>query len=135
MKRKEGWALALSQYVADQADVPHEWGGADCCSFSGGGILAMTGENPYTEFMNDLGHPYTDEATGRAFMERQGGLARILARLFGRPHKEGTTGDLAYCNFPDGSAVGLHLGGCAVFRGEEGLVEVDLGKCKFFKVP
>jgi len=130
----EGWEKALEDYLKVEQENDFEWGLFDCCSFAGGAVEAMTGVNPYLDFMAEIGHAYHDEKTGRAFMERKGGLARILTREFGHHVNDGVEGDLAYCVFPDGSAVGVLMGSHCIFRGETGLVAVDPIECRFFKV-
>lgn len=120
----------LVDYVNEQREIPFKWGASDCCVFVNGAIEIMTGERPIEAFTVE----YADEKTGRALLDRHGGLARILTDLYGRSKSTGEIGDLAYSVFPDGSAVGLHMGQEAVFKGEEGLVTVPLENCKFFKV-
>ncbi len=131
MTRVSDWQVRLAEYLESELDVPHEWGGSDCCDYSGGGVDAMTGKNPMDKFTVQ----YSDEKTGRALLERYGGLARILTDLYGRSRQHGTRGDLAYSVFPDGSAVGICTGDKALFKGEDGIVEVELSECRFFKVP
>lgn len=124
--------IELVIYVAKVAidNTPHVWGEDDCCVFGSGFVEVQTGERPLDKFTVE----YHDEKTGRALLERYGGLARILTDLYGRSKQHGEMGYLAYHVFPDGSAVGGHMGTVAVFRGETGLVEVPLDDCRFFKV-
>lgn len=124
--------IELVEYVKKIADddAPHVWGKDDCCVFASGAVEVMTGKRPLDKFTV----AYDNERTGRALLQRHGGLARILTDLYGRSKQHGEIGYLAYSSFPDGSAVGIHMGTVAVFRGETGLVEVPLENCRFFKV-
>ena len=130
MKRKDDWQQHLTEYIEAHRDTVFEWGKSDCCIFAAGAVEVMTGENPMKSFTVK----YSDEKTGRSLMGRYGGLARILTDMFGHSHQRGQRGDVAYCDFPDGSAVGIHIGNKAVFLSTDGMVEVDLKDCKFFKV-
>lgn len=126
--------IAMAEYIECQNETDHVWSTDDCCIFTGGGVEIITGENPWEKFMALHGVKYTDEKTGRALMERYGGLARILTNMYGHSHTYGRYGDIAYSNFPDGSAVGICIGNVSIFRAEKGLVEIENKKCKFFKV-
>lgn len=120
----------LIEYIAAVKDQPFDWNGDHCCQFGGGIVEILTGENPLGSFTSN----FENEDSARAYLKQQGGLARILTNLYGRSKQHGEPGYLAYSVFPDGSAVGVHMGRCAVFKGQDGLVEVPLGDCRFFKV-
>jgi len=46
MKRIDGWADRLTEYIESRAQTPFEWGVHDCCSFTAGAAKAITGEDP-----------------------------------------------------------------------------------------
>lgn len=48
MKKRETWKQDLRAYLAAQAETPFVWSDADCGSFAGGAVEAMTGTNPHT---------------------------------------------------------------------------------------
>jgi len=49
MQRRDDWRPRLRAYLAAQADAPFAYGVADCGSFAGGAVEAMTGENPHAK--------------------------------------------------------------------------------------
>lgn len=134
MTKTKETKLELTEYIEKQRSAKFKWGTADCCTFAGGAALIITGVNPWDEFIDDCKIKYTDEKTGRALMERYGGLARILTDKYGHHHQHGRYGDLAYKVFPDGSAVGVCVGTVSIFLAEKGLVEIENKECRFFKV-
>lgn len=57
MHRRENWPETLNAYIDTLRGAPFAWGVNDCFLFASGAVLAMTGEDPMSEFLNQ----YSDE--------------------------------------------------------------------------
>lgn len=82
---------ALVRYLADRAQMPHEWGrGAnDCMSFAAGAVIAQTGKDP------TRGLKWKSQATALSLLKKLGGVEKVLDARFERvPPAQAMRGDI-----------------------------------------
>lgn len=118
-ERISTWEAALSEYIDSKRDAPFEYGVNDCCMFAAGAVLAMTGEDPMSEFR---GKYRSLAGAVRALKEiGQGDLeATIDAKFPVVPVGVAQRGDLAYFD----NSIGVIMGGWAWFVSDDGLERV-----------
>lgn len=124
MTRLSDWETALGRYLGSVEREPFAFGTHDCALFSANAVLAMTGEDPASEFRGK----YRSQA-GAVRAVRQAGyddLAAVMDTKF-------PTVEIGYAKrgdvvMHDGS-LGIVMGGFAVFvggeEGADGLVRVS----------
>ena len=114
----------MNEYIAHVRNNTYELGTHDCCTFAGGCILAMTGEDPMFEFRDG----YDSEETADEILRTvgRGSLYRTLIHIFGQPlhGAQGQIGDLA---FFEGNC-GIIIGRYGLFLMDKGLAHVRLSQ-------
>ncbi len=113
--RVSDWETRLADYLAGMAGAEFRFGAADCALFAAGAVLAMTGNDPAAAFRGK----YRSQAGAiRALRQIGAGSleATIDALFVEKPVGFALRGDLV---MHDG-AVGVCIGGDALFVGEEG---------------
>lgn len=126
MHRLPDWDARLAAYLEPLRERAFEWGTHDCCTFSAGAVLAMTGVDPMPEFR---GRYRTAIGSARALRRHGAGtLEATLDTKFARvPPHLAQRGDLVMT----GGLVAIVWGGFAVAVGREnareGLVRLDRG--------
>ncbi len=124
IERIENWDVALNEYIASMRDEPFGYGTNDCCVFTAGGVLAITG----TDYMEEFRGHYGDEDSSNIALASigSGNLFKTLTRKFGKSLKGvyGRKGDIA---FYDGCC-GIVLGRVAIFIRSEGYGVVPISQ-------
>ncbi|MDN4633853.1 hypothetical protein QCD71_20230 [Sphingomonas sp. PsM26] len=115
MNRLPDWEARLAAYLEPLRTLPFSWGEHDCCLFSAGAVIAMTGVDPMPEFR---GRYTTARGSVRALRRLGAGtLAATLNQKF-----ETVDASLAHRGdivMSDG-LIGICLGGFLVAVGAEG---------------
>lgn len=123
-ERYPDWPVRMNKFIASARDNTYEMGTHDCCTFAGGCIEAMTGEDPMEEFRGK----YDSVETGNEVLKEigDGTLYRTLRKKFGPalPGCRGQIGDLA---FFDGNC-GIIIGRFGLFILDEGLAHIRLSQ-------
>ncbi len=114
--RYANWPSLLNKYITDNRDKEWEWGVWDCCVFTGGSVLTITGEDPMEEFRGK----YHDEDSSNEVLISIGAgtLYKTLRRKFGKTvhGAAGKRGDVAFYEGCCGIVIGPH----AIFIKAEG---------------
>ena len=123
-ERYPDWPVRMNEYIAAVRDNSYEWGTHDCCTFSGGCIEAMTGEDPMEEFRGK----YNSEESAIEVLKEIGNVSlyRTLYRKFGKPLRGcyGQIGDLGFYN----GNCGIIIGRFGLFLIDEGLAHIRLSQ-------
>ena len=113
-KRFPKWEDRLNAYLTTNAVKEFEWGTHDCCTFAGGAVEAMTGENPMEPFIG----LYNNQSTAEELISRycNGQLYKGLIKVLGSPIPgvKAQRGDVGFFN-----------GCCGVIIGSYGLFLID----------
>ena len=107
--KRETWKADLRSYLAAQADAPFAYGSADCGSFAGGAIEAMTGENPHAA----VAGKYKTMAGALRALKRLGHedhIAYAASVLNEIDPLYAQFGDVAVVDSPEGPALGVVVG-------------------------
>ena len=99
MVRLPDWSMLLSNHLAERAGMPFEWGVNDCMIFVCSTVAKLTGEDHFPKF-ND----YHDEETGRALLEKSGGVEGIITACLGTGSREilkAKRGDVVTVKMPE----------------------------------
>ncbi|RDE05441.1 DUF6950 family protein [Sphingomonas aracearum] len=117
MIRRPDWEQRLADYLASVADVPHAYGRHDCALHGANAVLALTGEDAATRFR---GRYQTEIGAARALRRFGAGSveATFDATFPAIPPALARRGDLVMAD----GAIGVCVGGEAVFAGETGQV-------------
>jgi hypothetical protein len=117
MMRYPDWEVRLAAYLAPLRNVRFAWGKfrrgkLDCCTFSAGGVKAMTGEDPMPEFRG--AYASEEEAEEALKTIGAGSLIRTMNAKFERvPPSHAHRGDIVMVDGNLGIAFGdisLHVG-------------------------
>ena len=119
MTRLPDWRARLTAYLAGISRRPFQQGRHDCALFTGGGVEAMTGADPFARVRGR----YTTTRGGLRIMRRMGYYNHVayLASLFAAA-KAPLIGDIAIFETDEGPAVGLYHG-----HGVYALTETGVG--------
>ena len=122
--RLPDWPVRMNKFITGTRDNTYEMGTHDCCTFAGGCIKAMTGEDPMKEFRGK----YDSQESGTKVLRTIGNISlyRTLWRKFGPalPGCRGQVGDLA---FFEGNC-GIIIGRFGLFIMEEGLAHIRISQ-------
>ena len=131
MTRHVDWRTRLTDYLASVARKPFEEGRRDCALFTGGGIEAMTGIDPFAEVRGR----YTTTRGGLRIMRRMGFADHVafLASLYPATDTP-RAGDIAVFDTDDGPAVGLFQGQGIYAVTPHGVGIVSAPASKFLRV-
>lgn len=124
MHRYPDWEARLAAYLEPLRARPFGWGAHDCCTFTGGGVEAMTGEDPMPEFRGRY-----STAIGSARALRRYGAGTLDATLDTKFRRIGAAlahrGDIVM----SGGLLGFNWGSFLIAVGSEGdregLVRID----------
>lgn len=120
MNRFPDWEVRLAAYLEPLRRVRFAWGRdkrgkLDCCTFSAGGVKAMTGEDPMLEFRGQYASETEAEAALKAI--GAGSLIRTMNAKFQRvPVSHAHRGDIVMV---DGN-LGISFGDVSLHVGAEG---------------
>ena len=122
MARLSTWDAALSAYIRSKRGEPFEYGVNDCCTFISGAVIAMTGEDPMSEFRGQY-----DSLTSSVRVLKEIGAGNLESTLDAKfpvvPIGRAQRGDIAF--FED--SAGIVAGSFAWFVSDEGLERVGRG--------
>lgn len=137
MNKKENWPELMQEYLQRVRDRPFAWGTFDCCMFAADCVMAMTGDDPASDFRG----AYTDaETAARALVDYAGapGLIPTVEKIaavhgweeWNNPMRIGR-GDVVLGN-PDvlsaevaDGTMGICAGTISLFVGDKGLIGVS----------
>ncbi|MDO5632142.1 MAG: hypothetical protein Q4G22_09920 [Paracoccus sp. (in: a-proteobacteria)] len=118
--RVYNWEARLSDYIAQVAERPFEYGVYDCALFAAGGVEAVTGTNPAAQWVGR----YQSDLAGRRHMRRAGYADHIDCAMTMFPpigHAMRLPGDLAVVLQGDAGALGILHGALIYVLRPDGL--------------
>lgn len=137
LPRQKHWATrAYHAFLLARAKAPFKWGANDCALFAADGILAITGVDIAADFRGK----YSDEAGAFALIKQVCGGTTVAdaAAYCAQKHRLrewakplfAQRGDLVVFEAPTGDMVAglVHLSGCIVAVGEQGLYRFPISK-------
>lgn len=114
--RYPDWPRRLNAYLVSVRDKEFEYGVFDCCIFTAGGVLTITGEDKMSEFRGK----YNSKDSSQEALETigAGDLYKTLTRILGKSlhGAMGQRGDVAFTE----GCCGLVLGTKAIFLTDQG---------------
>lgn len=128
LKRKQGWELALAEFVERRRDDPFQFGERDCCLFVCDGIEAMTGTDPGGRWRG----LYQSEKGARRLIRDNGGVVGLASLAFGQPVPPllAGRGDVVLVDTPGGDALALCIGDRLAAQGAIGIDYLPLSAAK-----
>lgn len=133
--RYEDWPTRLFAFIEERRNRPFEWGVQDCCLFACDGIRAQSGLDPADKMFRGK---YRDATGAARLVRKHGGVEAIAEKVcaaHGMPEVPvalAQRGFVVLMDTPDGLdvALGLCVGGQAVFAGPAGLVFQPMAACR-----
>ena len=120
--RLDGWERRLQEYL--DGIGPFEWGKTDCCMFSVGAVLAITGTD------HGKGYRYKTESGAGKVLLKHGGVEAIATKHLGepKPPKLAQRGDIVSVDVGNGVALGVCIGAKIAAMQADGLIYLPMSQ-------
>lgn len=120
--RLDGWDRRLQEYL--DGIGPFEWGKTDCCMFSVGAVLAITGTD------HGKGYCYKTESGAAKVLLKHGGVEAIATKHLGEPKspKLAQRGDIVSVDVGNGVALGVCIGAKIAAMQADGLTYLPMSQ-------
>lgn len=118
--RVDDWEQRLEEALEGARDRPFVLGAHDCCRFAAACVDAITG----SEHLAALARQYTDDASAKRFLVRQGGMRAAVTGFLGEPIESwarARRGDVCLVPTEGMDGVGICVGPYIAVAAERGL--------------
>ncbi len=122
--RQEGWENRLEELVQSKRNLPFDWAENNCMQLVTEAQQTLTGQTDFPEALQNVG---TKHSAYKLVLKRAKNLTELMDKHFKRvPITMAQRGDIVDIETCEGPAMGICMGGHAVFVGEKGIEHIPL---------